>query len=76
MELHYSTRTINRSFKIKIEGNYNGAYIKTLVGVSGLIRIVGDMEMTNKILDRAFASKGQKFVARLRRGICLSFYNY
>ena len=76
MKLNYSTRVINRSFKIKVEGIYNDSYIKTLVGVSGLLRIVGDVEMTNKLLDRAFNSKGQKCVCKLRRGLCFSFYNY
>lgn len=76
MKLNYSTRVINRSFKIKVEGIYNDSYIKTLVGVSGLLRIVGDIDMTNKLLDRAFNSKGQKCVCKLRRGLCFSFYNY
>ena len=76
MELKYTTRQINRCFKIKVEGIYNETYIKTLVGVSGLLKIVGSIEMTNKLLDRAFSSRGQKCVCRLRRGLCFSFYNY
>ena len=74
--LVYSTRTINRSFKIKVTGEYNGKKLNTLVGVKGLIEFVDDIPLTNRILDRAFRSKDQKCVCRLRRGIAISFYNY
>lgn len=74
--LVYSTRTINRSFKIKVTGEYNGKKLNTLVGVKGLIEFVDDIPLTNRILDRAFRSKDQKCICRLRRGIAISFYNY
>lgn len=75
-KLNYKVTTINRFFKIKVEGNYEGNYIKTLVGVSGLVRIINDISLTNRLLDRAFNSRGQKCVCKLRRQIVVSFYNY
>ena len=72
--LKYTTREINRNYKIKVSGLYDGQKINTLVGVSGLIRLVGDIELTNRLLDRAFASMNDKCVCKLRRGIKISFY--
>lgn len=51
--LEYTTKEINRTFKIKVNGLFNGKKINTLVGVSGLIKLVG-VEMANKLLRRAF----------------------
>lgn len=73
--LEFPITKINRTFKIKVFGMFNGKKINTLVGVSGLIRIVG-MEMANKMLRKAFASKEDKFTAKLRRGIKVTFYYY
>ena len=39
--LEYTTKEINRTFKIKVNGLFNGKKINTLVGVSGLIKLVG-----------------------------------
>ena len=72
--LKYTTREINRNYKIKVSGVYDGNKINTLVGVSGLIRLVGDIELTNRLLDRAFACMGDVCVCKLRRGIKVSFY--
>lgn len=72
--LKYTTREINRNYKIKVSGLYEGAKINTLVGVSGLIRLVGDIELTNRLLDRAFNDKTDVSVCKLRRGIKISFY--
>lgn len=33
--LEYTTKQINRTFKIKVNGMFNGKKINTLVGVSG-----------------------------------------
>ena len=74
--LVYSTRTINRSFKIKVTGEYEGKKLNTLVGVKGLLDFINDIPLANRILNRAFSSKGQKCVCKLRRGIAISFYNY
>ena len=72
--LKYTTRTINREFKIKVSGIFEGKKINTLVGVSGLIRLVADIELTNRLLDRAFESTDDKVICRLRRGLRIGFY--
>lgn len=72
--LKYTTKEINRNYKIKVSGLYEGSKINTLVGVSGLIRLVGDIELTNRLLDRAFATMEDKVVCKLRRGLKISFY--
>lgn len=41
--LDYTTKEINRNFKIKVNGIVNGKKVNVLVGVSGLIKIVGDI---------------------------------
>ena len=72
--LKYTTKEINRNYKIKVSGLYEGSKINTLVGVSGLIRLVGDIELINRLLDRAFNSADDKVICKLRRGIRVSFY--
>lgn len=73
--LNYTTAEINRNFKIKVFGVVNGKKINTLVGVSGLLNLLdGAVDLMNRLLDRAFASKGDKCVCKLRRGIQISFY--
>lgn len=72
--LKYSTREINRNYKIKVSGIYEGKKINTLVGVSGLIRMVKDIELTNRLLDRAFDCMDDVCICKLRRGIKISFY--
>ena len=74
MALNYTTKEINRNFKIKVSGIYEGQKVNTLVGVSGLLRMVDDVELTGRLLDRAFASPEDKVVCKLRRGIRVSFY--
>lgn len=72
--LKYTTRQINKNYKIKVSGLYDGQKVNTLVGVSGLLKIVNDIELTNRLLDRAFACMDDKVVCKLRRGIRVSFY--
>lgn len=72
--LKYTTKEINRNYKIKVSGLYEGSKINTLVGVSGLIRLVGDIELTNRLLDRAFNDMTDCCTCKLRRGIRVSFY--
>jgi len=74
-QLNYSVSEINRNFKIKVFGRINGKKVNTLVGVSGLINILdGATDLVNRLLDRAFKSKGDKCVCKLRRGLQISFY--
>ena len=63
----YTTKEINRTFKIKVNGLFNGKKINTLVGVSGLIKLVG-VEMANKLLRRAFRCVKDAEHCKLRRG--------
>jgi len=75
MELNYSVSEINRNFKIKVFGYINGHKINTLVGVSGLLNLLdGAIDLVNRLLDRAFRSKGDVCHCKLRRGIKVSFY--
>ena len=72
--LKYTTREINANYKIKVSGLFDGQKVNTLVGVSGLIKMVNDIELTNRLLDRAFSCMEDKCVCKLRRGIKISFY--
>ena len=72
--LAYTTREINRNFKIKVTGMVDGKKVNTLVGVRGLISYVGDVELCNRLLNRAFNTMADKEVCKLRRGIRISFY--
>lgn len=54
---------------------FNGKKINTLVGVSGLIKLVG-VEMANKLLRRAFRCMNDAEHCKLRRGLKISFYYY
>jgi len=72
--LKYTTREINGNYKIKVNGLFDGKKVNTLVGVSGLVRMVNDIELTNRLLDRAFACMDDVCVCKLRRGIKISFY--
>lgn len=72
--LNYTTRKINRNFRIKVSGiDNNGKKINKLVGVSGAIELIG-VEMLNKFLNRAFENMTDCCVCKLRRGIKFSFY--
>ena len=73
-QLNYSTREINHNYKIKVSGIYEGNKINTLVGVSGLLKMVNDIELTNRLLDRAFSCMDDVCVCKLRRGLKISFY--
>jgi len=72
--LKYTTREINANYKIKISGMFDGQKVNTLVGVSGLIKMVNDIELTNRLLDRAFNDMSDCCVCKLRRGLKISFY--
>jgi len=72
--LNYTTRQINHNFKVKISGIYEGHKVNTLVGVRGLVAMVNDIELTNRLLDRAFRTMEDKVVCKLRRGLKISFY--
>lgn len=72
--LAYSTRDINRNFRIKVAGVDNeGNKINMLVGVSGALKLIG-VELLNKFLKRAFSCMDNVCVCKLRRGLKFSFY--
>ena len=74
VSLAYSTREINRNFRIKVSGvDGEGNKVHKLVGVSGAIDLIG-VEMFNKLLKRAFNNVEDVCVCKLRRGIKFSFY--
>lgn len=75
-KLNYKVRDINRNFKIKVSGIIDDKKINTLVGVSGLLRMVDDIELTNRLLDRAFNSREDRCICKLRRGLRIGFYCY
>lgn len=72
--LKYTTKEINGNYKIKVSGMFDGVKVNTLVGVSGLLKMVDDIELTNRLLDRAFDCMGDVCVCKLRRGLKISFY--
>ena len=72
--LKYTTKEINRNYKIKVSGLFDGKKVNTLVGVSGFLKMVDDVELCNRLLDRAFRSMDDKCVCKLRRGLKISFY--
>ena len=70
MSLAYSTRDINRNFRIKVSGvDGDGNRVHKLVGVSGAIALIGV-----ELLKRAFSTMDDVCVCKLRRGIKFSFY--
>lgn len=70
----YSTKEVNRHFKIKVSGINDNTKLHMLVGLSGLIRIVGDNNKVNNLLERAFAKSMDKVECKLRRGLKVIFY--
>lgn len=74
--LKFSTGEINSNFKIKVHTtNKYGKNLNTLVGVSGLIRLVG-VEMANKFVQRSFNAMTDRTVCKLRSGVRVTFYSH
>lgn len=75
--LKYSVTEINLNFKIKVMRFDNGKLQQErLVGVSGLIDEVGDKEIVNSLITRAFRSGKDKTVCKLRRGLKIIFFSH
>ena len=72
--LKYTTREINGNYKIKVSGLFDGKKVNTLVGVSGFLKMVNDIELCNRLLDRAFNDMSDCCTCKLRRGLKISFY--
>ena len=70
----FTTKFINSNFRIKVFGrDENGKKINTLMGVSGIIRLIGE-ELFYKFVQRALDCMKDVCVCKLRRGIKVSLY--
>lgn len=70
----FTTSFINANFRIKVFGrDENGKKINTLMGVSGIIRMIGE-ELFYKFVRRALDCMFDKCVCKLRRGLQVSLY--
>ena len=70
----YTSRQINRDFRLKVFGFLNGKKINMLVGVSGLLNLIGE-ELMEKQLNRAYKSGMDVTVCKLRRRLQVSYYS-
>lgn len=73
--LKFSTQKINMNFRIKVKGAVEGRRLNTLVGVSGLVNLIEDVDLINKLLTKAFDSPCYSITCKLRRGIKITFYS-
>ena len=72
--LEFTSKFINSNFRIKVWGKDNeGKKINTLVGVSGIIRLIGE-ELLNKFIKRALKSGLDACRCALRRGLVITLY--
>ena len=70
----FDSKFINRNFRIKVFGyDENGKKINTLMGVSGIIRLIGE-ELFYKFIQRALDCMRDVCVCKLRRGLQVSLY--
>lgn len=73
--LNFKTKQINQNFRIKVSGIHEGKKIHTLLGVAGLIDLVEDIDLVNRLVARAFNSKEYRITCKLRRGVVITFYS-
>ena len=73
--LNYTTREINANYRIKVNGvnEENGKKLNTLVGVSGLLKLIG-ADLFNKFMERREKCMDDVCVCKLRRGLKVSLY--
>ena len=72
--MQYTTKFVNQNFRIKVYGrDESGKRINTLLGVSGIIRMIG-VELFNKFIRRALECMQDVCVCKLRRGLQVSLY--
>jgi hypothetical protein len=70
----FDSKFINQNFRIKVFGrDENGKKINTLVGVSGIIRLIGE-ELFYKFVQRALDCMLDVCVCNLRRGLQVTLY--
>ena len=74
-EITLNTTTINRNFRIKVNGYVNGQKINKLVGVKGLLEILGgSWDKLVKFVLRAFNSLMDKCACKIYGGATVTFY--
>jgi hypothetical protein len=70
----FDSKYINQNFRIKVFGyNENGKKINTLMGVSGIIKLIGET-LFFKFVQRALDCMRDVCVCKLRRGLQVSLY--
>ena len=70
----FSSKFINANFRIKVFGRTeDGKKINTLMGVSGIIRLIGE-ELLYKFIQRELDCMLDVCVCKLRRGLQVSLY--
>lgn len=70
----HSSKFINSNFRIKVSGkDSDGNRINKLVGVSGLLKLIGEA-LADKFVTRAIEAGLDKVKCCLRRGIRITFY--
>lgn len=70
----HTSKFINRNFRIKVSGIDNeGNRINKLVGVSGLLKLIGET-LADKFVTRALKAGLDKAKCCLRRGLRITFY--
>lgn len=73
--LEFTTKFINSNFRIKVFGHTeDGKKINTLVGVSGILKLIG-AELFNKFIKRALKMAQDVCICKLRRGLQVSLYS-
>ncbi len=72
---NYSSAQINKEWRIKVKGVINGIKYNTLVGVSGLLKILGGcIDKLQKFVNRAFECLDDKCVCKVYGGPTITFY--
>ena len=70
----FSTKFVNLNFRIKVFGrDENGKKISTLMGVSGIIKLIGET-LFFMFVQRALDCMRDVCVCKLRRGLQVSLY--
>ena len=74
-KIQLTTVTINRNFRIKVNGIVNGFYVNTLVGVRGLLAVIGgSWNKLVKMALRAFNNLTDKCACKIYGGATVTFY--
>lgn len=70
-----STSKINKFYRIKVSGMVNGKKVNTLVGVSGLLRVLGgNWDKLVKMVLRAFNCLNGNCTCKIYGGAKVTFY--